>query len=79
MTKESAVSFLKLAGFGKPTRPSKLIARFHPCNQYFRGDRESGSGPWRGATAQTNSSTSRVFQDGDFVIALARRENEPEH
>ncbi len=71
--KESAVTFLKMAGFGKTEDAyARFIApSFIHHNQYFRGDRES----LRSAMAEAHEKSpnklidvKQVFEDGDFVI-----------
>jgi predicted SnoaL-like aldol condensation-catalyzing enzyme len=71
--KESAATFLKMAGSGKTEDAyAKFIsASFIHHNQYFRGDRES----LKLAMAEVHEKSpnklidvKQVFEDGDFVI-----------
>jgi predicted SnoaL-like aldol condensation-catalyzing enzyme len=71
--KESAVAFLKMAGFGKTDEAfAKFIApSFVHHNQYFKGDRESLKSAMAGAHEKSPNKlidVKRVFEDGDFVI-----------
>lgn len=71
--KESAVMFLKTAGFGKTEEAyAKLVAPdFIHHNQYFRGDRESLKSAMAEAHVKSPNKlidVKRVFEDGDFVI-----------
>src|SRR5437867_8806584 len=71
--KESALSFLKMAGSGSAEEAyARFIARdFVHHNQYFKGDRES----LKSAMAEAHEKSpnklidvKQVFEDGDFVI-----------
>ena len=71
--KDSAVAFLKLAGFGQPDEGfAKFVApSFIHHNQYFRGDRES----LKSAMAEAHRASpnklidvKRVLEDGAFVV-----------
>ena len=71
--KESAMTFLKTAGFGKTEDAyARFIAPdFIHHNQYFKGDRESLKSAM--AEAHEKSPNKRIdvkqiFEDGDFVI-----------
>jgi len=71
--KESAVAFLRMAGFGQTEAAygSFIAPDFVHHNQYFKGDRES----LKSAMAEAHEKTpnkridvKRVFEDGNFVI-----------
>jgi predicted SnoaL-like aldol condensation-catalyzing enzyme len=71
--KESAVTFLKLAGFGRTEEAfAKYIApNFIHHNQYFKGDRESLKSAMAGAHEKSPNKlidVKRVFEDGGFVV-----------
>ena len=71
--KESAVMFLKLAGFGKADEAYEtfIAPAFIHHNQYFRGDRESLKRAMTEAHATSPNKlidVKQVFEDGDFVI-----------
>src|SRR5213593_58499 len=71
--KESAVTFLKMAGSGNVEEAyARFIApRFLHHNQYFRGDRASLKSAMAEAHAKSPNKlvdVKRVFEDGDFVI-----------
>ena len=75
--KDSAVKFLKLAGFGQADDAFKkfIAPSFIHHNQYFRGDRES----LKSAMAEAHRTSpnelidvKRVFEDGDCVVTHSR-------
>ena len=71
--KESAVTFLKLAGAGDvESAYAKFIApEFIHHNPYFRGDRESLKSAMAEAHAKSPNKlidVKRVFTDGDYVV-----------
>jgi predicted SnoaL-like aldol condensation-catalyzing enzyme len=71
--KESAATFLKMAGSGKTEDAyAKFIsASFIHHNQYFRGDRESLKLAMVEAHEKSPNKlidVKQVFEDGDFVI-----------
>jgi predicted SnoaL-like aldol condensation-catalyzing enzyme len=75
--KESAVSFLKLAGTGRTDEAyAKFISPgFVHHNQYFKGDRGSLKAAMDQAHATSPNrdiEVRRVFEDGDFVITHSR-------
>ena len=75
--KESAVTFLKMAGTGKTEDAyARFIAPgFIHHNQYFKGDRESLKSAMAEAHAKSPNKlvdVKQVFEDGDFVITHSR-------
>ena len=71
--KESAVSFLKMAGSGQVDEAyARFIApEFIHHNQYFRGDRESLKSAMAAAHEKSPNKSidvKRTFEDGDYVI-----------
>jgi predicted SnoaL-like aldol condensation-catalyzing enzyme len=75
--KESAVSFLKMAGTGNTGEAyAKFIAPdFIHHNQYFKGDRQSLESAMAEAHLKSPNKlidVKRVFEDGDFVVTHAR-------